>query len=272
MLQSLQNVLKNKDNVVVIGSAIVVCLIGVFIGNNLHNDDSEGSGVSDANPDVVSEIIKDENDSGDSGDSGEKTDSLNDDTEKESASTDNLELEIHDITGDDKTDITSIDSSDINSEIKPDITTDVTSDITSSDTDINKINDDSATAKGISLPEQSESVLSSELPTTTTDDANKISMNDLINNNGPQQSSNQFDNSLNTQPALPQSNPFANENSAPQQGSPSTIPISSSVDTEHVDDNTAEKKPVILEETGGKNRSKKHRKHKKSKKSRKHHK
>ena len=36
MLQSLQNVLKNKDSVVVMGSAIVVCLIGVFIGNNLR--------------------------------------------------------------------------------------------------------------------------------------------------------------------------------------------------------------------------------------------
>ena len=77
-------------------------------------------------------------------------------------------------------------------------------------------------------------------------------MDDLINNNSPQESSNPFD----TNSGETQSNP----------------PVSSSVDTEPVDDNTAEKKPVVLEETGGKNRSKKHRKNKKSKKSRKHHK
>ena len=254
MLQSLQNVLKNKDNVVVMGSAIVVCLIGVFIGNNLHNhnDDSDtGSGSDGAKPEVVSEIIKDENDSPDSGETDKKIDSLNDDTEKKSDSTDNLQLEINDITGDDKPDITSVDSSDINSDDKPDITSDST-DVTSDDTNINKTNDESTTAKGVDLPEQSQTILPNELSTTSTDDSNTMSMDDLINNNSPQESSNPFD----TNSGETQSNP----------------PVSSSVSTEPVDDNTAEKKPVVLEETGGKNRSKKHRKNKKSKKSRKHHK
>ena len=50
------------------------------------------------------------------------------------------------------------------------------------------------------------------------------------------------------------------------------LPISSSLDTALVNNNSQEKKPVVLEETGGKNRSKKHRKNKKSKKSRKHNK
>ena len=47
MLESLQNVLKNKDSVVVLSASIVVCLIGVFIGNNLHNEED------DSKPDVV---------------------------------------------------------------------------------------------------------------------------------------------------------------------------------------------------------------------------
>ena len=41
MLDSLQNVLKNKDSVVVISFSIIVCLIGVAIGQNLHSDDDE---------------------------------------------------------------------------------------------------------------------------------------------------------------------------------------------------------------------------------------
>ena len=60
MLENLQNILKNKDSVVVISASILVCLIGVFIGNNLHDND-------DDKPDIVSEIIKeDETDSPDS--------------------------------------------------------------------------------------------------------------------------------------------------------------------------------------------------------------
>ena len=47
MLDSLQNVLKNKDSVVVISFSIIVCLIGVAIGQNLHSDDDEQTSVSE---------------------------------------------------------------------------------------------------------------------------------------------------------------------------------------------------------------------------------
>jgi hypothetical protein len=279
MLQSLQNVLKNKDNVVLMGSAVVVCLIGVFIGNNLHNhndDNDTGTGSNDEKPGVVSEIIKNDNDSADSVETDKKFDSLNDEAEKGIASTDNLKLNINDITGDkpditgdNKPDITSIDSSDITSIDSSDITSDDKPDITSDDTNINKTNNDSTTAKGISSLVQSQNPILPSVSPTTTNDATKISMDDLINNNDPQQSSNPF---ANENLDLPQSNPFANENSVLPQGSPSSIPISSSLDTALVNNNSQEKKPVVLEETGGKNRSKKHRKNKKSKKSRKHNK
>ena len=284
MLQSLQNVLKNKDNVVLMGSAVVVCLIGVFIGNNLHNhndDNDTGTGSNDEKPGVVSEIIKNDNDSADSVETDKKFDSLNDEAEKGIASTDNLKLNINDITGD-KSDITGDNKSDITTIDSSDITSDDSSDITSDDTNINKTNDDSTTAKGISSLVQSQNPILPSVSPTTTNDATKISMDDLINNNDPQQSSNPFANENPALPQgnpvanenldLPQSNPFANENSVLPQGSPSSIPISSSLDTALVNNNSQEKKPVVLEETGGKNRSKKHRKNKKSKKSRKHNK
>ena len=140
MLQSLQNVLKNKDNVVLMGSAVVVCLIGVFIGNNLHNhndDNDTGTGSNDEKPGVVSEIIKNDNDSADSVETDKKFDSLNDEAEKGIASTDNLKLNINDITGD-KSDITGDNKSDITTIDSSDITSDDSSDITSDDTNINK--------------------------------------------------------------------------------------------------------------------------------------
>ena len=100
MLENLQNILKNKDSVVVISASILVCLIGVFIGNNLHDNDDK--------QDVVSEIIKeDENTSSDSLDEPssdlipssseiEKIDDLKDETNIDDISNDkdNIQLKI----------------------------------------------------------------------------------------------------------------------------------------------------------------------------------
>jgi hypothetical protein len=43
MLQSIQNTLQNKDNVVVISASLIVCLVGIFIGQHINNKNDETS-------------------------------------------------------------------------------------------------------------------------------------------------------------------------------------------------------------------------------------
>lgn len=265
MLQSLQNVLKNKDSVVVLSASIVVCLIGVFIGNNLHNDDD------DVKPDVVSEIIKeDENDSSDSPISLDSTDST--DSLDSTGSSDTYELEkIDDLKND-------------NGKGFDDSTKDnihlIVDEPENDKTEFEIDSDNNDTGKGIMNDDKNE------LQDTT------LTPSALVNDNENQQSSDPFDIAKGPSTANDES-PFSNtsvpltppietpfSNTSELSTAPFNVtkgPENTPLDETLISEPSSEKlpvppfgnKPVVLEEFGGKNRSKKNRKHKKSKKSRK---
>ena len=251
MFENLQNILKNKDSVVVISASILVCLIGVFIGNNLHNDDDEDK------QDVVSEIIKEnEPDASEI----EKIDDLKVDNDIgigiDNSDKDNINLEM------DESEMVKpeMDESEM---VEPEM--------------VEPKNDNNDTGKGINN--------------------DLIGSNDLIGNNEVNQSVNSLPPSIafgNVEKSfVSPENPSLNSVTSNNLEQPistieqpiSTIeqPISTieptpssnlepirTLEPSSTLEQPAPQKPIILDERGGKNRSKKNRKNKKSKNSRKH--
>ena len=262
MLESLQNVLKNKDSVVVISASIIVCLIGVFIGNNLNDDDksdndvseiikNEATGYGSSNDNISEEIEKNDmsiespidinaetaNDSNITSDSSITDNSITDNSITDNSITDNA------ITDNAITDSSVTDSSNSDGSITDSSITD-SSIIDSSNSDITTTSDiitnDSSTGKGLI-------------------DENK-SIPDNVNNN------------INSEPITDNMSSVLSENIENPPQNNIEIPLSNNTETVPSEPSTISsvKKPIILEEYGGKSRSKKNRKHKKSKKSRKH--
>ena len=248
MLENLQNILKNKDSVVVISASILVCLIGVFIGNNLHDNDDEKTDVvseiikEDETPSseiLSSEILSSEPSSEPSSSEIEKIDDLKDETN------------IDDITGKDNIQLNIDEPENSTSEIDSDINNDNTgkgindnnNELEDSSTMPESINSDFE--KPLLYPPESTS-LSFDKPMTS------------LSFDKPMETSS-FDNPI-------ESSSFDN----PIESSSFDKPIESSSFDKPEERDPSRDKPVILEEYGGKNRSKKNRKNKKSKKSRKH--
>jgi hypothetical protein len=240
MLESLQNVLKNKDSVVVISASIIVCLIGVFIGNNLNDDDksdndvseiikNEATGYGSSNDNISEEIEKNDM-------SIESPIDINAETANDSNITSDSSITDNAITDSSITDTSNNDTSITDSSITDSSNNDITSDTITSNITTN----DSSTGKGLI-------------------DENK-SIPDNTNNN------------IYSEPINDNVSSVLSENIEKPPQNNIEIPLSNNIETIPSEPSTTSsvEKPIILEEYGGKSRSKKNRKHKKSKKSRKH--